>query len=295
MKSRRSAATAARKKKVAMRKDVIPDDLKVLDVVENVKNLLEGALLKVQLLCPKKKPITPVLKRYIVRVVDSRTFMVAETAINSREMQNFGSELRRYFPGIDMDKVFKPTSDAWWKANYMSALTANISGSEMVIRLSKRLIRNVVGKSIEELGLQPMLLPPSPDAAGGAATVTRASKPSEAKWGFHTEDDMLGDTRRESFEPSVESTVETTVEPTPESAPVACVEGTVEASDEPSPETTGESNLDNADGASDEKKIEEDEKQGTAREEGFLEVRKISLGGLPEFGMYVCMYMYLWV
>lgn len=190
VKSRRSAATASRKKRAAMKKDVVPDDMKVLFVVENITDLVEGLTLKLQLLCPKKKPVSANLKRYIVRVVNTNTFVPAETPINSREMEQFSCELRAAFPGIEIEQIFKPTSDKWWKLYLRSVVTVNAGESEMTVRVSKRLIRNVVGKLIEERGLTPTELPMSPEPASVSPSPPAPTQvPSKTKWDFHTQEE----------------------------------------------------------------------------------------------------------
>ncbi|CAE7457282.1 unnamed protein product [Symbiodinium microadriaticum] len=118
----------------------------------------------------------------------------------------------------------------------------------MVVRVSKRLIRVVVGKLIEEKGLEAAATSSSPDPGSTRATASGGDT-SEAKWDFHTQED---DSEGERGSQTVSE---------PESKPAAM------ASKE--------------EVAVEDKRIEMKEE---AKEEGFLEVRKVSFQGLPYSG-----------
>mmetsp|Transcript_5571 Transcript_5571/g.8485 ORF Transcript_5571/g.8485 Transcript_5571/m.8485 type:complete len:913 (-) Transcript_5571:190-2928(-) len=143
--SRRSAATAARKKRAAQEKNAIPSDLKVIYSTESTE-LLPETTLKIYLLLPRKKPPTTQLKRYIVKVVNEENFQTAEAPINAREMESYKYDLRESFPNVDINEIFKPASSNWWKTYLTSIVTVKqVNPNEISLRVSKRLIKNVVG------------------------------------------------------------------------------------------------------------------------------------------------------
>lgn len=170
---------------MALNKIAIPEDLKVIYEVDS-KALLEGIYLHVQLLTPKKKPLTEYLQRYLVRVVNENTFEYCEIPINIREMDQFSFEIKESFPDCEMKEIFQPVSASWWKNHLLSVLRVNhFEGSEMTAKISKRLLKLHLLKIYEE-------------RKGGDSGSAESKKNEEEEvsveqkenWSFHTQQEL---------------------------------------------------------------------------------------------------------